>query len=68
LSAKIEIEPNSEPTRRPNIVSTIEVPPTSSGSSAATTLRKNRKVRRKRNGNTRSSARLRSLPACLLTW
>jgi hypothetical protein len=50
LSAKIEIEPSSLATLSMSMVPTIVSPPTSSGSAAATRLRKNSSESRKRIG------------------
>ena len=67
LSAKIETEVISPATRSITSVPTIARPPTSSGSIAATRLRKKSSERTNRNGNANSSARRRSLSTWALT-
>ncbi len=58
--AKTDMLMNSEAMRRARNVSTIDSPPISGGSIAATALRKNQSESRNRNGSARSSARARS--------
>jgi hypothetical protein len=68
LSANTEISPNSVAMRRPRKVSTIATPPTRTGSSAATRLRKKTKESRNRSGKASISARARSSDTCSFTW
>ena len=63
----MEIEPTVAAIRRISSVPTIARPPTSSGSAAATRLRKKSDESRNRSGNASSSARLRSDSVCLFT-
>ena len=64
LSAKTEIGVTSFTTRISASVSTIESPPATSGSAAATTPRKTQSASRKSSGNAISSARKRSCSDC----
>ena len=64
LSAKTEIGVTPLTTRISASVSTIESPPASIGSAAATTPRKTQSASRKSSGNAISSARKRSCSDC----
>jgi hypothetical protein len=68
LRAKIETDVISLTTRSIRNVPTIASPPTSSGKSAATRLRKKSSESRKRRGNANSSAVRRSFSTCSLAW
>jgi hypothetical protein len=67
LSANTEMSAKLATTRSTKNVATIARHPSSGGSRAATSERKNNSESRKMNGAASSSARARSLPACELT-
>jgi len=65
LSANTDRSAKLEMIRSAKNVATIATPPSSGGSRAATSERKNSSESRKMNGNASSSARARSWPTCV---